>query len=360
MASGALVPLSPDQTHYLTKVMRIFKKRKNKHVENSDGTTIGRDCIRIFNGENGEWLAKVHAPAEQQNESSNGKGRNRRQNKDVPLLAECILQLRPQPSNEDDGPWILLVPLKATKRMKIVIEKCTELGVGRIVPVASDLMEGGALAALLGSNGNSGGANIDMVYGGHNDSRENDCSDVSFGKLTLQSIEAAEQCERLGVPIITNDVALSQHKSSQDSLWDARAIVKQWCHDWVESNHFNGDGDGGTTNSKSDTEIIRSTPSEKRVLLICRERGSSGGTNDGRARVMPVLQALHASQRVAFLVGPEGGWSVEEEELFDEICSNYNGRDDAPIKCVSLGSSVLRAETASLIAVGAWALSIDE
>ena len=84
--------------------------------------------------------------------------------------------------------------------------------------------------------------------------------------------------------------------------------------------------------------------------MICRERGNGDDA-------VPVLQALHRNERVSFLVGPEGGWSADEEELFDDVCSKFADQDASPVRCVSLGSSVLRAETACLMAVGAWALT---
>ena len=337
---GALIPLTPGQKSYLTNVMRIFKKKKRMSEDESDGNmTAGRDCIRIFNGEHGEWLAKVLAPSDHEDESSGKmvRARRQKQNRDVSLVAECIEQLRPQTSNVG-MPWILFVPLKKQPRMKIMIEKCTELGVGRIVPVASDLVEGGALAALLGSSGNKKGANLDAVYGGHsNNSQGDDGNELSFGKLALQAVEAAEQSERLTVPLITNDVELTESKSSHDTLWNVRDLVEQWDNDWDE----------------------QTLKDKKRVLLICRERGTKGNAGDGRARVVPVIEALRDNQQVAFLVGPEGGWSTEEEKIFDEICAKHDGKDGAPIQSVSLGSSVLRAETASLMAVGAWSLAKD-
>lgn len=321
LRSGSCIPLSPDQTHYLINVMRILKKRKRKqsvHIEGNDDT---RDCVRIFNNSDGEWLAKVE---EQEHESPGGSNnsRNRRGggrlpkvNTGVSLVAQCIRQLRTQDEdcNEDDRPWILFAPLKKQPRMKLMIEKCTELGVGILNPVTSDRMEGGALMCIQ-----------------------------QFDKLELQCIEASEQCERLGVPVLTKELALTQCDSSKDtSLWNVRDIVNHWCYDWEDEGEYTTDG---------------KQHSGKRALLICRERGD---TKEDRVRVVPVLQALHGNQRVAFLVGPEGGWSAEEEKVFDEICSKYSGRGDAPIQCISLGSSVLRAETACMMAVGAWALVHD-
>jgi len=338
LSSGALVTLSPDQTHYLTNVMRFFKKRKNKSKtvdDNGDDVDTARDCIRIFDGENGEWLAKVEISAQQhRDDSSDGKGRIRKRsrsqkhNKDVSLVARCILQLRTQDDN-NERPWVLFAPVKKVPRMKIMIEKCTELGAGRMVPVISDRMEGGALMASF-FDSNCDESNLDVIYGGQS-SRE---KDYSFDKLELQAIEAAEQCERLSIPSITGEVPLAvSSNSSRDALWNVQDLVKQW----EEGRILSGvDGIGMVGD---------------RTLLICRERASSG--------VVPVLEALQCNRRVSFLVGPEGGWSLEEEELFDQICSRYGGMEDPPVRCVSLGSSVLRAETASMMAVGAWALVND-
>ena len=68
------------------------------------------------------------------------------------------------------------------------------------------------------------------------------------------------------------------------------------------------------------------------------------------SNVAPVLDILPGNKKVAFMIGPEGGWSLEEEDLFDNVCNEQS------VRCVSLGSSVLRAETACMIAVGAWSL----
>ena len=329
LITGASIPLSSDQAHYLINVMRIFKKsRKNKRryqeqsnaADDEDDTrSIDRDCIRIFNGDDGEWLAKVH---EQQAIESPTNRRSKKANRSTvaSLVAECIIQLQKQDYNEDERPWVLFVPLKKQQRMKYMIEKTTELGVGGLRPVASDLMEGAAI-----SSSKSTGANHDMIYGGSSNKQDNS---IRFDKLEIQCIEASEQCERLDIPTI------SFSAGSQDTLPDVQDILEQWCFDWEQKSE------------------------KKRILLICRERGSSD-TYGGKAMVMPVLQALQCNKLVSFLVGPEGGWSSREEEMFDNVCLKYSETDIAPVQCVSLGSSVLRAETASMLAVGAWSLVND-
>ncbi|HSE56636.1 MAG TPA: RsmE family RNA methyltransferase [Candidatus Paceibacterota bacterium] len=53
---------------------------------------------------------------------------------------------------------------------------------------------------------------------------------------------------------------------------------------------------------------------------------------------IPVHEAKHASE-ITFMIGPEGGWSTEELELFSE----------KQLPHYSLGKTVLRAETAAII-----------
>ena len=307
LAVGARIPLSSDQSHYLANVMRIFKKRKGnrrqQHQESiniddaNDISTSNRDCIRIFNGNDGEWLARVHDITSQSDSNIKSKksARARKRTEDASLVAECILQLRTRDYKKDDRPWIMFVPLKNQQRLKNMIEKCVEMGAGQFVAVSSDRMEGGA------------------------------SMNMRFDKLEIQAVEASEQCERLDIPLIN---------SEHGTLKDVKDLVSQWGND-VEGQ------------------------SKNRTLLICRERGSSEDVNDDRPKVIPVLQALKDNRRVSFLIGPEGGWTSEEETVFDEVCSNYSGMKDAPVQCVSLGSNVLRAETASMLAIGAWSLMND-
>jgi RsmE family RNA methyltransferase len=60
-------------------------------------------------------------------------------------------------------------------------------------------------------------------------------------------------------------------------------------------------------------------------------------------------------KNVAFLVGPEGGWSPREDELLDRYTEDYPGS----ILGVTLGSNVLRTETASILAIGSYSVWCD-
>jgi 16S rRNA (uracil1498-N3)-methyltransferase len=318
LGENSVVALSPDQTHYLTNVMRFFKKRKRDAQDND----TSNQCVRLFNGIDGEWLAKVIPP------TIEDTARRKRQRNDVPLEAECILELRRQHSDNNIQPWIIFTPLKNQSRMKLMIEKCTELGVGRIILAKSDRVDGTVLSSMAPTINDSNYL-IDDVYGTKSKSRE---EDLSIEKLRIQAIEASEQCERLSIPLITTDVsALIDPADAQDAVLSVKEIVKLWS--------ISGPRQNGIDSKK---------------LLICRERGEQS-TN-----VIPILDALREldNTTVVFVVGPEGGWSAEEEVLFDDVGRQLDG-DEKLVQCVSLGSSVLRAETACMMAVGAWSLVND-
>ena len=129
-------------------------------------------------------------------------------------------------------------------------------------------------------------------------------------------VEAAEQCERLDIPYL-------------GTLHDDSSAVKL-----------------------SDLlDLYLTDPPQAKLphLLACRER------LDGQSP--PVLEALadrHNGENidVAFLVGPEGGWSPAEQALLDELEVSTAGSSKR-VTNVSLGPTVLRAETACVTAVAA-------
>jgi 16S rRNA (uracil1498-N3)-methyltransferase len=92
------VPLSPDQAHYLTGVMRL-----------GVGTTI-----LLFNGRDGEWRASLTLASR--------RG----------AIATCEAMTRPLQLPPDL--WLLFAPIKKA-RTDFIVEKAVELGVARILPV---------------------------------------------------------------------------------------------------------------------------------------------------------------------------------------------------------------------------------
>lgn len=256
LARNVRLELDPDQAHYVTRVMRIDGKKKN--------------LLRIFDGRSGEWLVQIDV-----------EGKKRRGN----VYATCLEQLRAQDETTSMDPWILWAPLKKA-RVKWMLEKCTELGATRFVPVLTKRTDPGSVRAL------------------------------AMDKLGLQLVEASEQSERLVPPILSNSL---DDDNSDDDIATLKDLLASW-------ETVNGD----------------------RLLLICRERSAA----------VPLLSLLGRLEnnvsKVAFLIGPEGGWSSEEESLFDDCCKESNR-----IHAISLGSNVLRAETAAMTAIAAYAMYVD-
>ena len=126
------VPLSKDQAHYIFSVMR---------------KSIG-ETILIFDGNNGEWEASIE-------EISKKSG-----------VLLCIKQTKPQIMPPDL--WLFFSPLKKV-RTDFIVEKATELGVAKIIPVQTEH------------------TNADRV---------------KLSRLSAHAIEAAEQCGGTYIPKI--------------------------------------------------------------------------------------------------------------------------------------------------------------
>jgi 16S rRNA (uracil1498-N3)-methyltransferase len=98
LGDGQAVPLSPDQSHYLTGVMRL----------------AAGAAILLFNGREGEWRATLTLASR--------RG----------AIATCDAQTRPLVLPPDL--WLLFAPVKKA-RTDFIVEKAVELGVARILPV---------------------------------------------------------------------------------------------------------------------------------------------------------------------------------------------------------------------------------
>jgi 16S rRNA (uracil1498-N3)-methyltransferase len=98
LGPGQQVTLTPDAAHYLFVVMRLGAS----------------DRVALFNGLAGEWAAQL-APV--------GKRGG---------TALCLAQTAPQRDPPDL--WLIFAPLKKT-RTDFLVEKATELGAARLMPV---------------------------------------------------------------------------------------------------------------------------------------------------------------------------------------------------------------------------------
>ena len=128
------IELSSDKSHYLRNVMRC---------------TEG-DIILCFNENDGEFYSQIV-----KNDKKHTIIRPQKLNK--------------KPSKEPDV-WLLFAPLKK-ENTDFVIEKATELGVSKIIPVIT---------------------------------KHTNSDKIKLNRFMAQAVEASEQCERISVPKIEN------------------------------------------------------------------------------------------------------------------------------------------------------------
>lgn len=208
--------VTPEQLHYLRNVMRM---------------ECG-DELRLFNGQDGEWLYEIKTLSKKEG-----------------ILAPTK-QLKPQPK-APEGCHLLFAPIKK-QRLDILIEKAVELGATDLHPVLT----------------------------AHTENRN-----LKIDRMQAQIIEAAEQCERLDIPTLHTPESLNSK-------------IQKWDH----------------------------TPE----IMAALERTDAPH----------IQETISQSTPLAFLIGPEGGFSSEELEKL---------QNNEAIKPVSLGPRILRAETACLL-----------
>jgi len=229
--------------------------RLSVDVELTEGATVElgrerahflRDVLRLapgavvslFNGRDGEWSARIETLAKS----------------GVALRAER----RTRPQTPPSDLWLLFAPIKGG-RIDSVAEKATELGVSVLWPILT---------------------------------RRTEARRVNLDRLVANTIEAAEQCERLDVPEVREPIEL----------------------DRLPADLGNG-----------------------RTVFICAEAGEA----------TPIVEAVRSrvDRPAAFLIGPEGGFTPEEFAWL-------RARPD--VVPVGLGPRVLRADTAAFAALSCF------
>jgi 16S rRNA (uracil1498-N3)-methyltransferase len=140
LAAGGAVGASPAQAHYLKTVLRLRPG----------------DPVALFNGCDGEWLARI---------DGFGKG-----------WASLALAERRRRQAEEPDLWLVFAPIKRA-RIDFLAQKATELGVSALWPVIT----------------------------GHTE-----VTRVNRERLSANAIEAAEQSARLTVPKVFPATSLDQ------------------------------------------------------------------------------------------------------------------------------------------------------
>jgi len=146
LSPGKDIALSKEQAHYLINVLR-------KH----EG-----DHIRVFNGRDGEWRAEIRSASKRS------------------TALQVTKKLR-EPQTAPDI-WLCFAPVRK-HRNTFIIEKATELGVARLMPVVT---------------------------------KRTQFPKLKLGKMRLQIIEAAEQTERLDLPKADVPISLIEMLSGWD------------------------------------------------------------------------------------------------------------------------------------------------
>ena len=125
--------------HYLKNVMR---------VENND-------LIRLFNGRQGEWLCKIIKVD--------------KKNIQIQIEKKLLVQ------NNSSDIWLFFAALKQD-RINILIQKCTELGLSRFIPIKTE---------------------------------RTNIKNINIKNLKENAIAASEQSERLDIPIISDIISIN-------------------------------------------------------------------------------------------------------------------------------------------------------
>jgi 16S rRNA (uracil1498-N3)-methyltransferase len=196
--------------------------------------------VALFNGRDGEWLGAIDG-------FSKHAG-----------TVRLVCETRHQHAEIDI--WLLFAPVKRT-RIDLIAEKATELGATRLMPVFT---------------------------------RRTIVSRVNTDRLRANAREAAEQTERLSIPIVAEPQSLEQ--------------------------------------------ALADFPAGRR-LLLCDETG-------GAPPIATLLLASGtAATQWAILVGPEGGFAPDELDALKNLPF---------VTPVGLGPRVLRADTAALAALAVF------
>ena len=206
LAPGQPLALDRDQSNYLFAVMRL---------------EVG-DAILTFNRRDGEWIARVSAASKRGGE----------------LVAE--VQTRPVQMPPDL--WLMFAPIKKA-RTDFIVEKATELGAARIMPVLTEYTN---------------------------------AERIRQDRLQAHAVEATEQCGGTFVPVVEDLQPLSKVLAA----WPAgRQLL--WCDESMVGR----------------SRPLAGLPRGPWAVLIGPEGGFSAA-EQGRLRALPFVHSLSLGPRI--------------------------------------------------------------
>ena len=343
LQEGTIVPLSPTQAHYVMRVMRMFRKTGRWKFQGNE------PCIRLFDGnddDGDEWVAQLELLEDGSDNDGQNKKRKRPRKQDknndsgessATIVAHCLAKVYP-PTNDNTPPtfqsWypvLCFAPPKKKERVQWILEKATELGMAAWMPLQTDRVEASSIDSIVWEQ-----------------------------KGTAYVREAAEQCERGTVPpllsLVLEDVEMTSDESLSAKTTDSMKLMQNGGN--YQEMHLNQLSVLlGMVESKNGKTILdnRDDGSNSVSILVCRERSANN--------CAPILEALQknildssvpkqSGHVCLVLVGPEGGWSPAEEAHFDKLAKEY----PKMFQNISLGSNVLRTDTAAVTAMAAFSL----
>ncbi|WP_372612462.1 16S rRNA (uracil(1498)-N(3))-methyltransferase [Aquicoccus sp.] len=199
LGQGQTVPLDRAQAHYLFGVMRL-----------GEG-----DAVSLFNGQDGEWRSEVV-------QKSKRGG-----------VLFCVDQTAPQ--RDPPNMWLLFAPVKKA-RTDFIVEKATEMGAARIIPVQTDFTNSERIRQV---------------------------------RLQAHAIEAAEQCGGTFVPEV-------------ESLQRLESVLREWPVD--RQLMFCDEALAGGSSS-----LPTNLAGEPWAILI----GPEGGFSEGERGRLAAMQCTH-------------------------------------------------------------------
>ncbi|OEU07502.1 hypothetical protein FRACYDRAFT_250922 [Fragilariopsis cylindrus CCMP1102] len=295
----------------ITNSKRWGRGRKKDSMNTNDGFKENTDsvdytgCVRIFNGADGEWLAKVVDSSV--SDVGGGKNKRRQQQRrkrrgdgdeESGAVLECIEQLLPQQSATKSDIYnvqLYIGHLKNKQRRKWVFEKATELAVDGICILDTDYT--------------------------NQDQSSHYYWEDDRDKHRAHVIEAAEQCERLTIPSISSE------------LWSMERLVD------------------AIISSSIETTTIH--------ILIGPEGGWSPGELETFSKLVQSQQNENDNNQIVQVDEDEQTTEQDTSSSSSPSISDSLLLSSSPVQFVSLGSTTLRAETAAITAVVAVQMHRD-
>ena len=218
-------------------LMVHIKEKQHHFLKNVLRIKI-QDTVSLFDGITGEWESRVISI-----NRDNTVLQILKKNKDFEI---------------DIDIWLIFAPIKS-HRMSISIQKATELGIARLIP-------------CITQNTNQ--------------------TKINIRNLNMNIIEAAEQSERLSIPILDEITEMN--------------------------------------------DLLDNFPSD-RGLVFCNEINK-----DLPMMHASLLKNINKYKKWAIIIGPEGGFTKEEENKISALSSTIS---------VSLGKRILRSDTAATASI---------